>query len=195
MRTVTTVANTHQTLAKQVESGYLVLALPSAEPDCTEALLIVQGRVAAQRRVKYGEPVAFVAEWLMAAYRRAIESPSPPTPLPQGERRADTDGAAGEGATRRRTRDTPLHRDGEGQGVRFPVIPQDDVDELHIIERWLHHHAQEPGQFPLPEDRDAAAGWWALAESLVTYDAAAEDWTKADLDAALVEDEEGAPEE
>lgn len=74
--------------------------------------------------------------------------------------------------------------------MRFPVIPQDDVDELHIIERWLHHHADEPGQFPLPEERDAAAGWWTLAESLVTYDAAAEDWTKADLDAALLEEDD-----
>ena len=151
MRTVTTVANTHQTLAKQIESGHLVLALPSAEPDCTEALLIVHGRVAAQRRITHGEPAAFVAEWLLAAYRRAME----------------------------------------GQGAPLPiVVAQDDVDELHIIERWLHHHAHEPGQFPLPEERDAVAGWTALAESLVAYDAAAEDWTKADLDAALVEDDD-----
>ncbi len=74
--------------------------------------------------------------------------------------------------------------------MRFPVIPQDDVDELHIIERWLHHHADEPGQFLLPDARDAAAGWWALAESLVAYDAAAEDWTKADLDALLIEEDD-----
>jgi hypothetical protein len=80
---------------------------------------------------------------------------------------------------------------GEGQGGGLPiVVAQDDVDELHIIERWLHHHAQEPGQFPLPEARDAAAGWWALAEALVSYDAAAEDWTKADLDAALAEEDD-----
>ncbi|MCA1722808.1 MAG: hypothetical protein LC748_00845, partial [Thermomicrobia bacterium] len=81
-----------------------------------------------------------------------------------------------------------------GQGgeipAPMPVIPQDDVDELHIIERWLHHHADEPGQFPLPAERDAAAGWWALAESLVAYDAAAEDWTKADLDAVLREEDD-----
>jgi DNA polymerase III subunit epsilon len=196
MRTVTTVANTHQTLAKQIESGHLVLALPSAEPGCTEALLIVHGRVAAQRRVTQGEPAAFVAEWLLAAYRRAVESPSPPAPLPHGERGDEqTDSDDGE-TSKRRTRVTPPHRNGErvpsGQvGVSPPiVIAQDDVDELHIIERWLHHHAHEPGQFPLPEERDSAAGWWALAESLVSYDAAAEDWTKADLDAALAEEDD-----
>jgi DNA polymerase III subunit epsilon len=172
MRTVTTVANTHQTLAKQIESGHLVLALPSAEPGCTEALLVVHGRVAAQRRVTQGEPAAFVAEWLLAAYRRAVEGEGTSPPAP--------------------SRTEPLLvSNGEGPGVRSPiVIAQDDVDELHIIERWLHHHAHEPGQFPLPEERDSAAGWWALAESLVSYDAAAEDWTKADLDAALAEEDD-----
>ncbi|MGI8689156.1 MAG: UvrB/UvrC motif-containing protein, partial [Thermomicrobiales bacterium] len=193
LRTITTVANVSQTLARQVESGNLVLALPSAAPGHTEAVLVVHGRMAAQRRVTSGEPAAFVAEWLMAAYRRAIESPSPPTPLPHGERGAEPGDENVEGTSKRRTRDTPRHRDGsvrEGPGVRFPVIPQDDVDELHIIERWLHHHADEPGQFSLPDARDAAAGWWALAESLVTYDAAAEDWTKADLDAVLLEEDD-----
>ena len=80
--------------------------------------------------------------------------------------------------------------DGEGLGVRNIVIPQDDVDELHIIERWLHHHANEPGQFPLPDDREAASGWWSLAENLVAFDPIAEDWTRADLDTALSEEDE-----
>ncbi len=152
IRTVESVARIHQTLARQVETGHLVLALPSPEPECTEALLIVRGRVVAQRRVRRGEAVAFVAEWLVAAYRRTEDDAIP------------------------------------------DVVPQDDVDELHIIERWLHHHAGDAGQFPLPEDRHAASGWWALAESLVAYDAAAEDWTRADLDAVPddVEDEADA---
>ena len=77
--------------------------------------------------------------------------------------------------------------------MRNVVIPQDDVDELHIIERWLHHHANEQGQFPLPEDREAASGWWSLAETLGAFDPIAEDWTRADLDAVLAsEDEEDA---
>jgi DNA polymerase-3 subunit epsilon len=194
LRTVTGVANVYQTLARQVETSHLVLALPSAEMGHTEALLIVHGRVAAQRRVKSGEPAAFVAEWLIAAYRRAAEGTSPPSPLPHGERGAELGNEDDTGTSKRRKQGTPLHCDGEGLGVRFATIPQDDVDELHIIERWLHQHADEPGHFPLPDERDSAAGWWALAESLVTYDAAAEDWTKADLDAALLEeDEEGLP--
>ncbi|HEY8292714.1 MAG TPA: exonuclease domain-containing protein, partial [Thermomicrobiales bacterium] len=193
LRTVTSVANVYQTLARQVETGHLVLALPSAEAGYTEALLIVHGRVAAQRRVRAGEPAAFVAEWLIAAYRRAMVSPSPPTPLPQGERGAGLDDEDDAGTSKRRKRDTPRHRNEEGPEVRFPIIPQDDVDELHIIERWLHHHADEPGQFTLPEERDSAAGWWALAESLVAYDAAAEDWTKADLDAVLLDEDEEIP--
>ncbi len=211
LRTVTSVANIHQTLARQVETGNLVLALPSAATEHTEALLVVHGRIAAQRRVKLGEPVAFVAEWLMAAYRRAAEGTSPPTPSPllvsNGEEEPEREKV--HGRTAQRSDESPLsiaeqrprpprsQGDGsvrEGLGVRTFIIPQDDVDELHIIERWLHHHADEPGQFPLPDARDAAAGWWALAESLVVYDAAAEDWSKADLDAILIaEDAEDVP--
>ncbi|MHB8648014.1 MAG: GIY-YIG nuclease family protein, partial [Thermomicrobiales bacterium] len=205
LRTVTSVASVHQTLAKQIETGNLVLALPSAAPGHTEALLVVQGRMAAQRRVKADEPAAFVAEWLMAAYRRAVEGASPPAPSPllvsngegEPERKKARGGKAPLSIAEREPSSPQSMGDGsvrEGRGVRSFVIPQDDVDELHIIERWLHHHAEEPGQFPLPEERDAAAGWWALAESLVAYDAAAEDWTKADLDAVLLEeDEENLP--
>ncbi|MDQ6907876.1 MAG: exonuclease domain-containing protein [Chloroflexota bacterium] len=197
LRTITSVASIHQTLARQVETGNLVLALPSAETGHSEALLVVHGRIAAQRRVKFGEPVAFVAEWLMAAYRRAAESPLP-QPLPRKrERGAVPDSEDAEETSKRPKEGTPLHRNGsvrEGPGVRAFAVPQDDVDELHIIERWLHHHAEEPGQFPLPDERDAASGWWALAESLVAYDAAAEDWSKADLDAVLLEeDDESLP--
>jgi DNA polymerase-3 subunit epsilon len=220
MKMITTVAQTHQVMAKQVETGHLVLALPSAEPDHIEALLIVQGRVAAQRRIRTGEPAAFVAEWLMAAYKRAVEQASPPGPLSSAPTPGSAEGSlgAGEGegnekdagavsGKKRRKQKSSLsiaaqtshpsgpEGDGGGQGGRPFVIPQDDVDELHIIERWLHHHAGEAGQFPLPEDRAAASGWWALAETLVAFDPVAEDWANSNLDAALSEeeDEESAP--
>lgn len=185
MRTVTTVANTYQTLAKQVETGNLVLALPSAEPESTEALLIVRGRMVAQRRITHDEPPAFVAEWLMAAYRRAMEDGPLPQPLPRKRERGDQEEQ--DGVTEA---DSLSRSAGAGRGGGHSVIAQDDVDELHIIERWLHHHADEPNQFPLPEDRDAASGWWAFAEALIAYDAAAEDWTKADLDGVLSEEDE-----
>lgn len=214
IKTVEAVAAVHQRLARQVETGHLVLALPSAAPGHIEAFLIVQGRVAAQRRIRTGEPAAFVAEWLVAAYRRAAQihlTPQPPSPRGKGEarratrdegKRAQTGVAVSE--QHGPTGEAPLSiadetadgqkpaGDGEGRGcppggMRNIVIAQEDVDELHIIERWLHHHAGETGHFPLPEDRDAASGWWALAETLVAYDAIAADWANTDLDAALAE--------
>ncbi len=210
IKTVASIAGIHQRLAQQVETGHLVLALPSPEPGHIEALLVVQGRVAAQRRVRAGEPAAFVGEWLMAAYRRAALTPPPPSPRGKGEkaRRALRDGGkrAQDGAAVSEQHDpddeAPLsiakvisdgHKpagDGEGPGMRNIVIAQDDVDELHIIERWLHHHAGETGHFPLPDDRDAASGWWSLAETLIAYDPVAEDWANTDLDAVLAEEEE-----
>jgi len=171
IKTVEGIARTQQALARQVETGHLALALPSPEAGCAEVLLVVRGRVAAQRRVGNDDTADALTEWLQAAYRRASELPAPPPP-PARRKKANAETDTETSAT------TPL------------VIAQDDVDEIHILERWLHHHASEPGQFPLPDDRDAVSGWAALAESLLAYNPAAEDWAAADLDAALAEDEE-----
>ncbi len=184
VKTVESIARTHQTLAKQVETGHLVLALPSPDPRHAEALLVVRGRVAAQRRIRRDEPAALVAEWLMAAYRRAEETAQPPAPAALPNAEADVL-AAPPTKPKRKASSTP-------HAPQPAAIPQDDVDEMHIIERWLHHHAGEPGAFPLPDDRAAASGWWQLAETLVAFDPAAEDWTTANLDALLAEDDEDA---
>jgi len=177
IKTVESVARTHQTLAKQVETGHLALALPSVEAGTTELLLIVRGRVAAQRRVRRDDLPALLAEWLMAAYRRALESPAAVTVPPK-----------------RKTAKAVAAAVAENEAPQMSALPvtiaQDDVDEIHILERWLHHHAGESSAFPLPEDRAVAAGWWVLAETLLAYDPAAEDWAAADLDTALTDDEE-----
>ncbi len=185
IKTVEGVARTHQAMMRHVETGYLALALPSSEAGRAEVLLIVGGRVAAQRRVRRDEATAPLAEWLMAAYRRAIElAASAPVPLPvkRGKKAAMVADADADTATATATIDPPA-------AIPAP-ISQDDVDEMHIIERWLHHHAGEPGAFPLPENRNAAAGWWSLAASLAAYDPAAEDWEAANLDAALQDADE-----
>jgi len=175
IKTVEGIARTHQALARQVETGHLALALPSPEAGRAEVLLVVRGRVAAQRRVGTSDSPASLVEWLMAAYRRANEVPAPSLP-PVRRKKADA------GA------------DAETPGTAHLVIAQDDVDEIHILERWLHHHAGESGQFPLPDDHADPSGWSLLAESLLAYNPAAEDWAAADLDVALAEDEEAESE-
>ena len=174
IKTVEGIARTQQALARQVETGHLALALPSPEAGCAEVLLVVRGRVAAQRRVGANDTPASLAEWLQAAYRRVDELPAPPPPPARRKKAAKTD----------------AETETEMPPTVHLVIAQDDVDEMHILERWLHHHAGEPGQFPLPDDRAGVSGWLPLAASLLAYNPAAEDWAAANLDAALADDEE-----